>query len=132
MPEQFIMTTNIQRKKFTYISNGTKFCVLIIVSTIILLFGCGGNKHINNFLATDSKIKKKLLTQIDSVYSTDTSLSCMKFGRIVSCVHSDVRLLEQKLKFIIKVENRCKTWEYFYFNEDLKVVMVVHELPPHY
>lgn len=56
----------------------------------------------------------------------------MKFKKIVSCECNQDSILGSKNTIEIKVENHCKTYEYFIFNDNFNLIKVIHELPQVY
>ncbi len=107
----------------------SQFVILISFLTCILSVGCGVNKHLRNCLVADSKDEARIISQIDSVYLVNKAQECMKFKKIVSCERArDTIFAPKKTTLILKIENRCKTLEYFYFDNHLKLIEVSHEL----
>jgi hypothetical protein len=127
-----LMTLDLEHTRLRPKFSWTRIYVLSAFSAVILSTGCGVNKHLRDCSITDKQVEKMLITQIDSVYKADTTLVCTRFKKIVSCKLSGDSLMRENTKLIIKAENRCETWEYFYFNADLKIIKVSHELQPVY
>jgi hypothetical protein len=78
--------------------------------------------------ASIKSTKAKIFSQIDSIYSTGNENWCNKFKKIASyeCVNDTA--LGVKTRLIIKVKNKCKDWDYFYFNDAFTIVKVIHEM----
>ena len=112
----------------------TKIFFTLTLSLLIYFSGCSLNKSLRDCSVSKHAIKAtkaKIFSQIDSIYSAK-SIGCDGFKKINSCSISNDSIFGIKKPFVIKVENKCKGKNYFYLNEDFKIIQVITVLQPIY
>jgi hypothetical protein len=94
-----------------------------VLFLLTLLYGCGVTKIKTSCLrgVSESKVssKREILHQIDSVYK---STSNGKFKKIVGSSCIDDTIIE------VKVLNTLSIYDLFYFNNNIHLIEVKHEL----
>ena len=104
-------------------------CIYIFTICALCIFcGCVSTRHIKNCLPKDSNVRRKIFSQIDSAYLSYNNLLCRKYKKIINCELSSISNSDNRIKLEIKVENKCRTWEHFHFDDKFRLIEVIHEL----
>lgn len=93
---------------------------------VCFLYGCKSYKlkepcaSLNKTIKND--FKKSILAQIDSVYMTKKTTDGNSFEKIINanCINDSI--------YEVKILNKLFIYDLFYFDNDLKLIEIKHEL----